>query len=358
MIIPVTTTMSALFDRGPGNVIKPITFNRSLEIRDIPLVFGTSQAFAGGASDDYAGTVLANLYTNISSHWMYTAAIQLTLNGSEPSWSKDGWSFAPIQLNNLNRTDLPNDLDESDKSLSIPTSNISFTTPAIRGRIECTDYPVQTLVNLSSWLTPTNISNHTIWNASTIPHNIPGGYQLGAKYNDMYGSLPSAVLPITTAENITNCPNCTTIFANPSQITCCGNGSSSDWNPSVAVGYWSPNTDPASWTVRNWERNFTAKWIHGSAVTGIKGNDNQNTYYDAGLLFTQVPSTTMMNCKPIIESAEADVIVNPSNGEIQSFSITDTPTEITEAFSDNFLVHNNTRFDRETGMIYYNVTLR
>ncbi|KAJ5986192.1 hypothetical protein N7451_010557 [Penicillium sp. IBT 35674x] len=348
-----TTTMSALFDRGPGNVTQAITFNRTLEVRDIPLVFGTSQSYYPGSSDDYAGTVLAGLYTNLSSHWMYTAAIQLTLNGSEPSWSKDGWSFVPVKLNDLDRINLPNDLDASDETLGGPTKNISLTTPAVRGRIECAEYPAQTLTNLSVWLTSTDLSNHTIWNASTIPNDLEGGYQLGA----VYSKLPSAILPITSSENISTCPNCTTVFVNPAEIVCCGNGSSSAWDPSVAVGYWSPNTDPASWTVRNWQRNFTAKWIHGNAVTGIKRNTNQNGYYDADLLFPEVPSVTMMNCRPIVESAEADIIVNPANGEVQTFSITSQPTELIEAFSDNFLPHNKTRFSRETGMFYYNVTL-
>ncbi|KAJ5751747.1 hypothetical protein N7520_008664 [Penicillium odoratum] len=348
-----TTTMSALFDRGPGNVTQAITFNRTLEIRDIPLVFATSQSYYPDASDDYAGKVMAELYTNLSSHWMYTAAIQLTLNGSQPSWSKDGWSFVPIKMNDLGRIDLPDDLDASDETLGGPTQNISFTTPAIRGRIECTEYPVQTLTNLSVWLTSTDLSNHTLWNASTIPHDLEGGYQLGA----VYSKLPSAILPITSSENISTCPNCTTVFVNPSEIICCGNGSSSAWDPSVAIGYWSPNTDPESWTVRQWQRNFTAKWIHGNAVTGIERNSDQNRYYDADLLFPDVPSVTMMNCRPLVESAEADVTVNPASGEIQTFSITSQPTELPDAFADNFLPHNKTRFSRETGLFYYNVTL-
>lgn len=346
--------MSALFDRGPGNVTEAITFNRTLEVRDIPFIFDTSQSFYPDASDDYAGTVLAGLYTNLSSHWMYTAAIQLTLNGSEPSWSKAGWSFVPVELNDLDRINLPNNLDTSDESLGGPTKNISLTTPAVRGRIECDEYPTQTLTNLSVWLTSTDLRNHTIWNASTIPNDLEGGYQLGA----VYSKLPSAILPITSSENISTCPNCTTVFVNPAEIVCCGNGSSSALDSSIAIGYWSPNTNPAAWTVRNWQRNFTAKWIHGDAVTGIKRNEDQNGYYDAHLLFPGVPSVTMMNCKPIVESAEAEITVNPANGEIQTFSITSQPIELTEAFSDNFLPHNETRFSRETGLIYYNVTLR
>ncbi|KAJ5933439.1 hypothetical protein N7454_005768 [Penicillium verhagenii] len=169
-------------------------------------------------------------------------AIQSTLNGSEPAWSKDGWGFVPVKLNDLDPINLPGDLDSSDETLGGPTRNLSFTTLAIRGRIE-----------LSVWLTSTDISNHTIWNASTIPNNLKGAYQPGA----VYSKLASAILSITSSENISTCPNCTTVFVNPAEIICCGNGSSSDWDPSLAVGYWSPNTDPASWTVRNWQRNFT-----------------------------------------------------------------------------------------------------
>ncbi|KAJ5289933.1 uncharacterized protein N7443_010186 [Penicillium atrosanguineum] len=363
-----TISMSALFDRGPGVVSQPITFERSIEIRDIPFVFPTEQSYYPSASNDYAAVILADLYKNLSTHWMYTATIQLALNGSQPAWSKDGWSFVPTQMTNLSTINLPNDLDASDQAVDGSQTNVSLATPAMRGRIECSEYPLDVFMNISNWLTIKDISNHTIWNTSTIPKDakgayVEGGYQLGAVAPWTGTPHPSMIYPVNTSDAALSgngsCPGCTTVFVNPSQITCCENGSSSEWDPSVAVGYWSPNTNLESFSTRQWHRNFTAKWLYGNAVTGIKNNKNTlgGAYYDVDMLFPSIPSILLLDCKPIVESAEADIIVNPANGEIQSFNITSTPKELTEAFADNFLPHNQTHFSRETGQVTYNVTV-
>jgi hypothetical protein len=268
-------------------------------------------------------------------------------------------------MDDLNSLNLPHDLDNSDLTVGGAPSNVSFTTPAIRGRIECSEYPLSTLTNISNWLTPQDLSNHTKWNTSTIPRDdqgnyLEGGYRLGT--TGVYAYLPSAITPFDQYDytNITDCPGCTTIFVNPSSIVCCANGSSSAWDGSVAVGYWSPQANPATWTTRNWNQNFTAKWMYGNAVTGIKNNINSLTYehLNIDMLFPNPPSVSMLNCKPVVESADADITVNPANGDIQSFNITSKPKVLTEAFSDNFLPHNKTRFSRETAQVYYNVTVR
>ncbi|KAJ5174719.1 uncharacterized protein N7482_000596 [Penicillium canariense] len=350
-----TTTMSAIFDRGPGVVIQPITFDRSLEIRKIPFVFGTQQAIYPDSSNDYVGVILSDLYKNISTYWMYTATIQLALNGSEPAWSKDGWSFVPAEMNTISSVALPNDLDDSDKTVLGAQSNVTFTTPAMRARIECFQYPAQALTNLSNWLTPVDLSNATTWNQSTIPHGIRGGYELGTSW--IYRESPSVILPLTEDETISTCRGCTTVFVNPNSIACCGNSSSSAWDPSVAVGYWSPNTNLSTWSTRYWDQNFTVKWFQGNAVTGITANPVGGYASSIPLLFPTPPSITLMNCRPMVESANANVTVNPANGVIQSFNITTQPKEMVEAFTDNFLPHNQTRFSSETAMVYYNVTV-
>ncbi|KAF3386640.1 hypothetical protein F1880_000487 [Penicillium rolfsii] len=353
-----TTTMSALFDRGPGVVTQPITFDRSLEIRQIPLVFGTHQTVYPDTNNDYVAYILIDLYKSISTHWMYTATIQLALNGSEPAWSKEGWSFVPADMHTISNIELPNDLDESDKAASGAPSNVSFTTPAMRARIECSTYPVEALMNVSHWLTPTDLSNYTTWNRSTIPHGLQGGFELGTSW--IYQKRPSVILPLYGNETIESCDGCTSVFVNPSSITCCGNSSSSAWDPSVAVGYWSPNTNLSTWSTGFWHQNFTLKWIYGNAVTDIHANptkDSGNDTYSIPLLFPSPPSITLMNCRPLVETASADVTVNPANGAIQAYKIIDRPTELVEAFADNFLPHNGTDFSRERGMAYYNVTI-
>ncbi|KAJ5693135.1 hypothetical protein N7462_002558 [Penicillium macrosclerotiorum] len=336
-----TTAMSALFDRGPGVVTQPLSLNNSLEIRNIPFVFPTEQSYYPDASNDYAGVILADLYKNLSTHWMYTATIQLTLNGSEPAWSKDGWNFVPVKLNPASRVALPNDLDESDEAAAGAPSNISFSTPALRGRIECSPHPSEAFQNTSHWLTPRDLSNSTKWNTSTIPHGLTSGYQLGTSWIYKKNN-PSVILP----------PHSVREHNHLSRL-------SGVWDPSVAVGYWSPNTNLSTWTTREWHRNFTAKWFYGNAVTGIKSNQFSalDPITDIDLLFPSPPSLTMLNCRPVIESASATVTVNPANGQIQSYAITKNPQERVDAFADNFLPHNGTHFNRTTGMISYNVTV-
>ncbi|KAJ5386228.1 hypothetical protein N7509_008769 [Penicillium cosmopolitanum] len=349
--------MSALFDRRPGIVSQPVTLDRTLELREIPFVFPATQSLYPGSLNDYTAGIIADLYSNLSTHWMYTATVQLTLNGSQPAWSKDGWSFVPVRMDSLRNAKLPNNLDESEKTVNGAQSNVSFITPAMRGRIECSQLPVQAMKNLSNWLTYRDFRNETIWNKSTIPDDLAGGFELGQTWADR--GFPTAITPFTSSVNLTDCLGCTSVFANPSEIQCCGNSSSSVWDPNVVVGYWSPNANPNAWNTRLWQQNFTAKFFHGGAVTGIKSNDDLKTSYNpsVGLVFPNPPSASFLTCRPLVESATADITVNPENGIIQSFNITEPPKERQNAFSDNFLPHNKTHASSETGYMTYNVTV-
>lgn len=349
--------MSAIFDRGTGTIIQPVTLQRSLEIRDIPHVFSTSQSLYPENSNDYTATILANLYEDMSSYWMYTATIQLAMNGSEPAWSKDGWSFVPLDLGSISSNKSLSKLgaSQADDLGSASQTNVTFDTPAIRGRIECSEAPLQALANVSNWLTVTDLTNHTIWNKTTIPSGVDGGYQLGSTYQN--SQYPGTITPLTSGQNWTSCPGCTSVYVNPSSIICCGNGTN-DEGGSVGVGYWSPNDNLESWTPRGWQNNFTAKWLYGDAYTDIKANEDQTSTPDIGLLFPSPPSISMLNCKPIVETADARVTVDPSTGNILSFNITSTPKTTSDAFSDNYLPHNKTEVRMREGYMFYNVTLR
>ncbi|KAJ5552258.1 hypothetical protein N7494_001636 [Penicillium frequentans] len=354
-----TTSMSALFDRGAGNILQPVTLERQLEVRDIPFVFETQQAFLGTSSDTYTAVILEELFQNISSYWMYTATIQLALNGSQPAWSKDGWSFVPLDLSNITSAKSLSTLGAStaDDTSSDPGTNVTFETPAIRGRIQCSQPSVQILANVSNWLTMVDLSNHTIYNKSTIPTGLEGGYQLGNKFDSL--QYPSVITPLSASQNWTECPGCTTVFANPSEIICCGNGSADSRLGEVGVGYWSPNEEISTWSPRLWQRNFTAKWFHGEAATGIKVNDDEVdlSVTDPYLLFSEPPSMSLFNCEPIVEMANAKITVNPTNGEIQTFDILSTPETVSEPWSDNFLPHNSSYTKMRESTTYYNVTL-
>jgi hypothetical protein len=142
-------------------------------------------------------------------------------------------------------------------------------------------------------------------------------------------------------------------------LTCCGNGSTDSRQGSVAIGYWSPNDALDYFSPTSWQKNFTAKWFYGDAITGIKVNNNTVTnHVDAGPLFPSPPSISLFNCEPIIETADASVTVDPSTGEIQSFNITGSPKVATGAFTDNFIAHNGSVSDLRSGYSKFNVTIR
>lgn len=350
--------MSALFERGNGNIIQPVTLHRQLELRQIPFVYKTQQSIYPSRSNDYVAPIIASLFTNISSYWMYTATIQLTLNGSEPAWSKDGWNFVPVDVSDITASRYLSNIGASkaDGLDEGSQTNITFDTPAIRGRIECSPHPEKAFMNMTNWLTPTDLTDHTTWSKSTIPEGINGGYLLGASWDTR--GFPSYIYPLLPGQNYTSCPGCTPVFANPTSIICCGNGSTDSRQGDAAVGYWSPNGVSSTWTPRKWDRNFTTKWFYGNAVTGIKMANDSLAKADAGLLFLEPPSISMLNCKPITETANARVTVNPSNGEIQSYNITDQPEIDPKDFSDNFLPHNQSITHLRDGVKWYNVTLR
>lgn len=350
--------MSALFQRGSTNIIQPVTLHRTLELRETPFIFKTLQSLYPHDTNDYSAYILADLYKNISSYWMYTATIELTLNGSEPAWSKHGWSFVPLDLESISAKNSLSSLgaSQTDNPGLTSQTNVTFDTPAIRGRMECTQPPFETLTNFSNWLTPTDLRDHSVWNVSIIPDGLQGGYRLGSTWHNRQN--PGIISPLTPSQNWTECPGCTSVFVNPSSIVCCSNQTSDVRNGTVGIGYWSPNTDLTSWTPRNWQGNFTAKWFHGEAYSDVKVNSNETTIPDAGLLFPIPPSVSMLNCKPLVETANARVTVNPANGEVQSFSITDKPQLSTEAFADDYLPHNGSVVDMRHGYVHYNVSVR
>ncbi|PLB55395.1 hypothetical protein P170DRAFT_39733 [Aspergillus steynii IBT 23096] len=354
-----TTAMSALFERESGNIAQTLTLQRGLEIRRIPFLFETRQSEINHEPDEYAARIVGDLFQNLSTHWMYTASNQLILNGSQPAWSKDGWSFVPLDLSNAtdslssvgknaSSSDLGRNLNQQSATHASPF-NVSFTTPAIRGRIECSSYGANDLRNLSSWL--------SLWNPgpndTVVPEGV-SGFELGAPWGNQ--DSPGMIFPPEPGRNWTNCEHCTSIYVNPSQIICCGNSTSSPSDSNVAVGYWSPNLSPYTWTPRTWGHNFTAKWFTGTAtpVTLTKGISDPMDR----LVFSQPPNTVVMNCMPLVESADARITVNPSTGDIQTFSILDEPETMDDAFSDNFLVHNGTHRDPDDlGYLVFNATI-
>lgn len=61
----------------------------------------------------------------------------------------------------------------------------------------------------------------------------------------------------------------------------------------------------------------------------------------AGLLYTELPSIQALRCKPIIESATANVTVNANSGAVKSFQLTTEPTELSSLWTFDFIRHDS-----------------
>jgi hypothetical protein len=322
-MLPVTVSMSALFQRETGSSNQAIMLNNTLEIRQLPMLFDTAGGQDINDGNTAAADVITNLFTGFSTNWMYGAAIQLALNGSQPSWSSSGWSFLPLDVPSIaNGTSVQS---VGSQSTAMPSNNISLTTSAIGGRIECTPY--NDLGNLASWLTKVDLLNSTVWDMAKNPKGMSTGYELGPT---MYSQYPANISNPTDWN--TAMDTSTSILVNPTIVGCCNNGT--DPSPSsVAIGYWSPNNPShIPFASYSWPINFTVKWIHGQALSGFyQVNDSINH-----LIFNDIPSIQALNCVPVIESTTANVVVEQNTGQVQSFTIIDEPQSAPEAWSVSF----------------------
>lgn len=326
--------MSALFQNTQETVIRTIEMERALEIRTVPLLYGLeSYRHSRGAGPGLAvSDLIADLYQNLATNWVYGATLELSMNSSRPAWSKGDWSFIPIDLSQA--------VGGKPKSAALassqsPAVNVSVSTEAIRGRVECTQY--QGLDNSSLWLKQWDLSNHKVWNASTIPQGVgEAGYSL-------LGALGN-----------------TTILSDTFIIMCCAN-ESSDEAAGSAIGYWSPEHsmhDGFPFNQTPWPMNITTKWIHGPAVSGVSQVYNADPDMWDILLFTGIPSIQALHCAPIIETATARVIVDAHSSQVYSYKFDGDIVDATEAWSEMFVEHAPTAFYINDSKAFVNYTIR
>lgn len=312
--------MSALFQRAQGTIHEFLTIERTLELRKIPHLFEPRYPGSPHMGDISHWTILGNLYANLSTNWMYSATIQLALNSSEPNWSQNGWSFVPLDLSQISA---PPNIQRADKLETLLTINITVTTPAIRGRIECSPY--NELSNLSSWLTIWNLSDTLVWNASSNPMGWTSGYELGIQEN------PDQIIERhSDGQYFLD----TSFLAAPFMLACCANDTHDITNGS-AIGYWSPKTPLYMPYSGRYPINFTTKWIHGYVAAGLRQNNDSS----GRLLFRDIPGIQALHCRPVIEKADSSVTVSYPEAKVQSFKILDNPLVAEEAWKEVYVDH-------------------
>ena len=241
--------MSALFERQPGAFIHSLQIARDIEPRQNPFLHSDTfiTVMAGKTGSNIPGRILGKTFTDVESNWMYSAAIQLTLDGAEPTWSKDDWSFTPMSLSRLpdiaNPTHLQNIGASSEKRPFASTVNLTVQTTAMRARLIC-EPRTEDIIDVSSWLQTVNFKR--LSNSTRGPVN------------------NSPVFDITPVMFMNHS---TSILAHPGRVACCLNQSSSKYPQSIAIGYWSVNDGELfPHPVEQWPINMTVKWLYGPAA--------------------------------------------------------------------------------------------
>ena len=318
----VIISMSALFELNTGLIDSHVTLNRSLELRNTPHVRLQSETYPPNFHSsrrvfgfDYVSSTLEELFTNLTTNWMYSAVIEATLDGSQPPWSKDGWSFVPIDLSNLENmkeTYHNNDPKTNAVFTNYSPVNVTMSTPAIRARLECS--PTADVLNTTWWLEPNNYTDSRT-NKSKVVNNVK--YVWGFTLPTVNYSTPLA----PDAQTIQCCFNQT----DPSRVK--------DWSMPLAVGYWTVNYGEGN-SVTGDNGNFTVKWVFGEG--GFPD------YYSSSLppiMFPSAPKLQSLNCMPIMETSEAEITVDKQTGRVQSYKILKDPAVDDSAWSDNFVFH-------------------
>ncbi|CAO2648819.1 Nn.00g097680.m01.CDS01 [Neocucurbitaria sp. VM-36] len=287
-----------------------------------------------------------SLLATSQTDWLYNALDEITLGSRTPQWTRDEWVFTPVDMDSLPNASVVQ--DRNTVNLAASSTNVSLITSALRSRLECSTISVPS----SGWLDRAEdvFSNRT--------REAISGY-----------ILPAMLFKDT--------PYSTPVFSAPRRMACCTNGTSQGsqsvvayWSsnsslsderlieyaePVPSVEYWANDTfgfsDPyeeltpdvkASLKIpRAWSHNFTIKWIVGpSASIEINGEYPKANHISMSwgranetlLYFTEQPKMAILNCIPVIERANASIVVARSSSQILDAKIVDTPQPATEAW--------------------------
>ncbi|KAI0096015.1 hypothetical protein GGR51DRAFT_544538 [Nemania sp. FL0031] len=169
----LTIAMSSLWNRAPGTLPDTTSVPRTLELRHVPMV-STVQLAVSPSSPDSSASLLGTIFSNISTSWIYGATTQLSLEGPEPSWSLEGWSFVPTDLSGISLQS-PQHIGNTTANAKL-SANVTMTTPAVRARLECSPYDF--IDDTDLWLTKWDLTNMDVWNTSINPVDLKTGYEL------------------------------------------------------------------------------------------------------------------------------------------------------------------------------------
>lgn len=258
----------------------------------------------------------------------YGATLQLTLSDLKPIWTAEDWSFVPVDLTEFSGIDNSTESGGgiSDQSpLSGPLQNITIETPGLRARLQCSPYTE--ILNQSNWLIRHDLTNISEWNLTNHPRGPNVGYEL-ADSGFVVG--PTYLRPADG-------DYFATFYAREGQLTCCAN-QTSDGPGRAAVGYWSKLGTRFSSTVTS---NVSVMWLVGYPIEGLYQRMNKATGSTTShWIWSEPPTLTGINCLPLMESADAEVTIDPITSIVQSHNIIGKPRNFTAAWQDRYVKRN------------------
>jgi hypothetical protein len=331
----VVIAMAAVFERQPGHHNQPTSVSPMLVDRVTPLKYSSSEKRA------WRDIMFSN-----TGDWMYSALDQIALGAPPPNWSKDGWVFAPINMDLLPATTKQRGKSQDDEqnsaSVLVSTSNVTLETTAMRARLQCEAVPIHD----DKWLTDevavlVSENNRTIKNISASTLNITGKM------------LPTRLFVNTSLE--------TTTLTGPYRVLCCSNETE---EAKSAVAYWSfvngstwISDSDLLWTGDvpigdEWPSNILIKNIVGSAYTTTMTiyTNNLPSFYTP-LQFKEVPGLQALDCKPIIEQTKARVKVARSSAEVLDFELLEEPQPRSDVWKLNFDIQKDAEQYKRSSLI-------
>lgn len=338
-IFIVTIAMSALWSRAHSVKSFATQIPVSLEIRQVPLLLVGHFNSHDFYSSSYQGDTLRETFMNQTTSWMYGANIQLTLNGSEPSWSSDGWSFAPVDLSGVPTKVIQNIGDDSstadESGAPLPSATLAtLDTVGVHARLECTPY--DSLEDTSTWTTKQDLTNSTYWNTTSNPSSLKTAYELGtiACSSDNPNTGLGYLCGTAGGINVSS-----TFYVQPPQLACCENRTDDEFGP-ASVGYWSANRVHGRLypqVADVYPFNLTIKWLRGTPQEGfVMANASAES---RRLLWHEPPQMTALNCRPVLETAKSRVTVDIASHKVHNFTLSSDPVPDDNAWTDLFSYH-------------------
>jgi hypothetical protein len=315
-------SMSALWSREMGNLDFDVPLTVQYELRSVPHVFadvfyllrsGESIAYPRIAKYIYGGT-------QYQTSWVYGSLAELAFGASSPAWSKDGWSFPPIDLSNISAS-IPERYKPASGGLS-GSLNVSFVTQGLRGRLECSP----AIDDPSRWVSQvTNFTDLVRYNKSmndTRPM-INKGFEFTPQVR---------VVNFTAYTGVQ--PNAVTI----------GQWLHSNYSSLSKLG--SPLYNPEN------SENFTVLWTNSSYPYRfddynpyLPHNTNEEFEEPPRLIFSERPQVQALTCRPIFETVKARIIIDAATGRLAQYELLGEASPAEHSWSHGFDRHYTSEAD-------------